>query len=153
MILTAWKRRVSLMYLIDTNVISEARKGRQANIGVQTFFRSVAKQQNLAYLSVISIGELRRGLEKIRQRGDGKQALVLEKWLKNVLTHYKDYILDFDDEAAQVWGQLRVPHPEHALDKQIAATALVYDLTVVTRNTQDFMPCGVKLHNPFTTKE
>jgi predicted nucleic acid-binding protein len=141
------------MYLIDTNVISEARKGRKANIGVQAFFRALTKQQTPAYVSVISIGELRHGIEKIRQRGDDKQAIVLEKWLKNVLIHYKDSILDFDDEAAQVWGRLRARHPEHALDKQIAATALVYDLTVVTRNTQDFICSGVKLHNPFTTKE
>ena len=141
------------MYLIDTTVISEARKGHRAQAGVQAFFRLVTEQQAPVYLSVISIGELRRGIEKIRHRGDGQQAVVLEKWVKKVLTHYKDDLLDFDDEAAQVWGRLRAPHPEHALDKQIAATALVYDLTVVTRNTQDFMPCGVKFHNPFTTKE
>ncbi|GJL60943.1 MAG: hypothetical protein NPIRA03_38000 [Nitrospirales bacterium] len=71
-----------LMYLIDTNVISEARKGRHANIGVQTFFQSVTKQHTLVYLSVISIGELRRGLGKIRYRGDKKQAVTLEKWVK-----------------------------------------------------------------------
>jgi len=141
------------MYLIDTNVISEARKGPRANIGVQAFFQSVTKEQTPIYMSVISIGELRRGLEKIRHRGDENQAQVLEKWVKKVLTHYKDYLLDFDDEAAQVWGQLRVPNPEHALDKQIAATALLYDLTVVTRNTKDFLPCDVKLYNPFTTKK
>ncbi|GJL63127.1 MAG: ribonuclease VapC [Nitrospirales bacterium] len=141
------------MYLIDTNVISEARKGRLANIGVQTFFQSVTNPHTPVYLSVMSIGELRRGLEKIRYRGDRKQAVELEKWVKKVLTHYQDYILDFDDEAAQVWGHLRVPNSEHALDKQIAATALVYDLTVVTRNTKDFKTCGVKLYNPFTTKK
>ena len=141
------------MYLIDTNVISEARKGHRAHAGVQAFFQLVKEQQTPVYLSVISIGELRRGIEKIRQRGDDQQAVVLEKWMKKVLTHYKDYLLDFDDEAAQVWGQLRVPHPEHALDKQIAATALVYDLTVVTRNTEDFISCSVKLYNPFMKME
>jgi len=141
------------MYLIDTNVISEARKGRHAHIGVQSFFQSVIEQHIPVYVSVISIGELRRGIEKIRYRGDDTQALLLEKWLKKVLTHYKDSLLDFDDDVAQMWGRLRVPHEEHALDKQIAATALIYNLTIVTRHTKDFITCGVKLYNPFTTKE
>lgn len=58
-------------------------------------------------------------------------------------------ILSFDNDCAQVWGKLRVPHHENSLDKQIAAIALIYDLTVVTRNTNDFKNCGVKLLNPF----
>jgi len=97
------------MYLIDTNVISEARKGRYAHIGVQTFFQSVIEQHIHVYVSVITIGELRRGIEKIRYRGDDKQALLLEKWLNKVLTHYKDFLLDVDDEVAQMWGQYGYP--------------------------------------------
>ena len=74
---------------------------------------------------------------------------MLELWLGKVLTEYSDHILTFDTEAAQIWGYLRVPHHEHLLDKQIAAIALVHDLTVVTRNSNDFSSTGVKLFNPF----
>ena len=60
-----------------------------------------------------------------------------------------DAILAFDQETAQIWGRLRAPHPENPLDKQIAATALIHDLTVVTRNTDHYQPTGVKIVNPF----
>ena len=85
----------------------------------------------------------------IRHRGDLRQANRLEKWLETLLFEYKDHILGIDQNIAQLWGQLRVPHPENALDKQIAATALIYDLTVVTRNHKDFSKTGVRLLNPF----
>jgi toxin FitB len=62
---------------------------------------------------------------------------------------YADSILPFDEETAHVWGRLRVPNPENPLDKQIAATALINDLTVVTRNTDYFAPTGARLLNPF----
>jgi hypothetical protein len=62
---------------------------------------------------------------------------------------YADAILPIDEETAHVWGRLRVPDPENPLDKQIAATALIHDLTVVTRNTEHFSPTGVRLENPF----
>lgn len=137
------------MYLIDTNVISEARKKSRANPGVIDFFHRVASAGDPVYLSVITIGELRRGVELIRLRGDAEQAGLLEDWLAAVLEQYADKVLAFDADAAQVWGRLRVPNPEHALDKQIAATALVHDLTVVTRNSADFAGSGVKVMNPF----
>lgn len=138
------------MYLIDTNVISEARKHTRANPGVTAFFQQAATLNQPLYLSVVTLGELRRGAELIRHRGDHAQAIALEQWLGELVVHYADQILDFDADAAQVWGRLRVPHPEHELDKQIAATALVNDLTVVTRNTADFIATGVRLRNPFS---
>jgi predicted nucleic acid-binding protein len=137
------------VYLIDTNVISEARKKSRANAGVIEFFSRVARAGDPVYLSVITIGELRRGVELIRLRGDADQAGLLEDWLSAVLEQYADKVLAFDADAAQVWGRLRVPNPEHALDKQIAATALVHDLTVVTRNAADFAGTGVHVMNPF----
>ena len=137
------------MYLIDTNVISEARKQVRANPGVMAFFEAVAITNDPVYLSTISIGELRRGVELIRHRGDLDQAVLLENWLMTILSEFADRILTFDAEAAQVWGRLRVPDPAHALDKQIAAIALVNDLTVVTRNTADFEGAGLRLKNPF----
>jgi predicted nucleic acid-binding protein len=138
------------MYLIDTNVISEARKRTRANRGVRQFFRRVIKERTSIFLSVVTIGELRRGIELLRHRGDYRQAERLEEWLEALLSEYRDFILNMDPDIAQLWGRLRVPHSESALDKQIAATALIHDLTVVTRNQVDFRKTGVRVLNPFT---
>ena len=138
-----------IMYLIDTNVISEARKKTKANKGVRAFFTQAVEDETRMFISVVTVGELRRGVEMIRHRGDLRQANQLEKWLGALLFEYKDHILDINQDIAQLWGRLRVPHPENALDKQIAATALIYDLTVVTRNHKDFSKTGACLLNPF----
>jgi toxin FitB len=137
------------MYLIDTNVISEARKA-QANSGVTAFFKNAAEASSVPYLSVVTVGELRRGVERLRHRSDVDQAILLDVWLEQVLTDYDSRILDVDVAVAEFWGRLRVPQGDHPLDKLIAATALVYDLTVVTRNISDFKSTGCKLLNPFT---
>lgn len=139
------------MYLLDTNVLSEARKGQRADHGVRRFFRDVVRARSDVFLSVVTIGELRRGIDLIRHRGDEDQALRLERWFYSILEHYADSILVFDVEVAQVWGKLRVPHPHDVLDKQIAATALIHDLTVVTRNMKDFVSTGVKVLDPFSS--
>jgi toxin FitB len=146
---TATKTR---MYLIDTNVISEARKRGKANRGVRVFFHRVSSDRIPIYISVITVGELRRGIELIRHRGDRRQAERLETWLEALLIDYQDGILDMDQDIAQLWGRLRVPHPENALDKQVAATALIYDLTVVTRHQADFRQTGVRVLNPSFSK-
>lgn len=137
------------MYLLDTNIISELRKKERANAGLRRFVRQLADQEAQTYISVVTFGELRRGVDLIRHRGDLAQAGALETWLQNLLDDYADNILDFGKEEAQIWGRLRVPHPENALDKQIAATALSYGFTLVTRNVRDFVQTGVSLLNPF----
>jgi predicted nucleic acid-binding protein len=138
------------MYLVDTNVISEARKKSKANTGIRAFFKQAIEDETRIFISVVTLGELRRGVESIRYRGDVRQANQLEKWLENLVAEYQDHILDINQDIAQVWGRLRAPHPENALDKQIAATALIYELTVVTRNHKDFVKTGVHVLNPFT---
>jgi hypothetical protein len=137
------------MYLVDTNVISEVRKKSKANKGVRAFFKQAIVDEVQMFVSVVTVGELRRGVELIRYRGDVRQANQLEKWLEALLTEYQDHILDINQDIAQLWGRLRVPHPENTLDKQIAATALIYELTVVTRNHKDFVKTGVRVLNPF----
>jgi predicted nucleic acid-binding protein len=135
--------------LIDTNVISEARKRGAADAGVRAFFESAMAGDARLYLSAITLGELRRCVDLVRYRGDADQAGRLEAWLALIVDGYADRILNFDADAAQVWGRLRVPRPEHPLDKQIAAIALVHDLIVVTRNVADFAGTGVRVLNPF----
>ena len=137
------------MYLIDTDVLSEARKGAAADPGVRGFLVEVARAETPLYISVITLGELRQGIERIRYRGDGAQANRLEHWLERVKADYSGNILPLEDDAAEMWGRLRVPHPQNPLDKQIAAIALIYDLIVVTRNVEHFRPTGVRLRNPF----
>ena len=87
---------------------------------------------------------MRQGVEIIRHRGDESQARVLERWLERVIDRFEDAIL------SEIWGRLRVPNRENPLDKQIAATAIINELTVVTRNTAHYAPTGVGLLNPFS---
>jgi len=138
------------MFLVDTNVISEARKSPRADPGVRAFWADASRNDTPLFLSAITVGELRRGVELIRHRGDHLQAQVLERWLEQVLDDYGHRVLVLDGDAAQVWGRLRVPDPHNAIDKQIAAIALLHDLTVVTRNADDFAGSGVRVLNPFS---
>ena len=138
------------MYLVDTDVISEARKGDRSNTGVRAFFSQASEEGAELYLSAVTIGELRQGVERIRHRGDKSQAQRLEHWLLRLTSIYADRILPLDEETAQVWGRLRVPNPENPLDKQIAATALIHDLVVVSRNVVHYQPTGARVMNPFT---
>jgi predicted nucleic acid-binding protein len=140
------------MYLVDTDVLSELRKGAHADAGVRDFFAGAGQSESLLFVSVITIGEIRRGIARIRHRGDDNQAQLLERWLNDLLQKFEDRILPFDADCAQTWGQLRVPHPENPLDKQIAATAHVHGLTVVTGNVANFRSTGVQLLDPFSTR-
>ena len=136
------------MYLLDTNVVSELRKGVRANPGLMAFFAELRAEE--IYLSVQTIGELRRGVENIRGRGDLQQADRLEAWLDALVSDHALRILDFDLECAQIWGKLMSPNPQHPIDKQIAAIGLIYDLTVVTRSSADGQSSGVRLLDPFS---
>ncbi|MGH8264301.1 MAG: VapC toxin family PIN domain ribonuclease, partial [Steroidobacteraceae bacterium] len=75
-----------------------------------------------------------------------------ESWLHALLAGFRDHILDFGEAEAQVWGRLRVPRPENAIDKQIAATALTHGLQLVTGNVSHFRDLGVETLNPFTNR-
>lgn len=134
--------------MVDTNVISESRKGKKANPGIQEFWNAV--DPDSVYLAVQTIGEIRCGIESIKRRGDLAQARALEDWLNWVVGEHGDRILPFDEDCAQVWGKLMCPHKQNPIDKQIAAIGLIHGLTVVTRNTSDFDSTGVQVMNPFS---
>ena len=135
------------MYLIDTNVVSELRKGPRCHPGVRRFFRTAAS--DALFIPAQVVGELRKGAEMIRLRNDRDQADLLDRWLDMVLLEYRDRILDFDLECAQLWGRLMAKSPQHPIDRQIASIALLYDFTVVTRNTSDFAGTGTPTLDPF----
>jgi predicted nucleic acid-binding protein len=135
------------LYLLDTNVVSELRKGERANAGVVRFIQTATAEH--LFLPVQTVGEIRKGVEIIRLRRDFTQAQRIEQWLELIIQSYADRILDFDHECAQMWGRLMARNPQHPIDRQIAAIALLYDFTLVTRNTADFSGTGVRILDPF----
>jgi predicted nucleic acid-binding protein len=134
------------MFLVDTNVISELRKGPRADLGAVRLLRTTEQE---IFLPVQVIGELRQGVESLKHRGDFPQAELLANWLVDVETVFARRTLVFDTPCAHLWGKLMGPSDQNPIDKQIAAIALHYDLTVVTRNTSHFAGTGVRLLNPF----
>jgi predicted nucleic acid-binding protein len=137
------------MYLLDTDVISETSRGSKLNAGVRRFLEQAEQSASPLFISVVSVGELRRGVEILRRRKDLRRLRNLESWLETLLARHESHILDFGREEAHVWGWLRVPHPENELDKQIAATAITHHLTVVTHNRRHFADLHVEVIDPF----
>ena len=138
------------VYLLDTNVISEARKGDLANPGVVAFLDRVREENLPVYLSAISIGEIRQAVERIRRRGETESAKKLEAWLTKFSSDYDSRILAFDLECALVWGVLCAVEPARPIDKQVAAIALVHDLTLVTGSASGFSRTGARVLDPFS---
>lgn len=134
-------------YLIDTNVLSELRKGKRCNAGVARWFRTLSEEA--IFISVLTIGEIRRGVENIRRR-DVASAAVLEAWLLQLVAEHADRVLSVELPAAEEWGRINVPGPVPVIDGLLAATAKVHGLTVATRNVNDMATCGAPLVNPFT---
>jgi predicted nucleic acid-binding protein len=133
-------------FLVDTNVLSELRKGPRANPKVLGWFRSV--DDAALYLSVLVIGELRQGVERLRRR-DPPAAAKLDRWLHELIERHADQTLPVDAAVAERWGRLNVPDPIPAVDGLLAATALVHSLTLVTRNVRDVRNTGVRHLDPF----
>jgi toxin FitB len=136
------------MYLVHTNVVSELRKQKLSDENVLNWF---AKQStsNL-FLSVISIMEFEQGYLKL-QRHDIMQAARIRAWIdEHVLESFRDRILSVDTQIALCCARLHVPNRKAYGDALIAATAIVHNLTVVTRNVPDFAETGCKILNPWT---
>ena len=133
------------MYLIDTVVLSELRKLRRDE-GVVAWI-GTQRTADL-FLSVISIGEIERGIARQRQAEPDFSA-VLAAWLDQLLALYADRILPFELQTARRWGVLSAALGNESADLMIAATALERGLIVVTRNVSDFQPTGVAVFSPF----
>jgi len=133
-------------FLIDTNVLSELRKKDKANVGVKNWFESV--ESHSVYISVLTLGEIRQGIEQIKRR-DTQAAKSLENWLKRIESESTHFILPITQEIADCWGRINVPDKMPVIDGFLAATAITHDLTLVTRNVKDVQRSGVKLLNPF----
>ena len=132
-------------YLIDTNIISELRRPKRS-LPVVRWFGSVEVES--LYLSVLTLGKLRCGVESLRLK-DTTAATALDRWLAGIRSEFADRILAVDDAVAEQWGRLSLGQPIPSIDGLLAATALVHQLTIVTRNTADFERSGVACLNPF----
>ena len=134
------------MFLLDTNVVSELRKKSNADSSVVGW--SLSQPASMLFLSVIIVRELEYGV-LLAARKDAQKAGVLKNWLETILERFDGRTIAIDTEIARRCAALHVPDPKSERDSWIAATALVHNLTVVTRNTRDFEGTGVKLFNPW----
>jgi predicted nucleic acid-binding protein len=137
-------------FLLDTNVLSELRKGGRCDPGVRGWMEDAVAEK--LFVSVMVLGEIRHGIERIRIR-DQPQARALEKWLRSLTTEFADRILPVDERVADQWGRIGLRQPGPLLDAFLAATALVHDLTVVSRDEDGFRHTGARLLNPFSKSE
>jgi toxin FitB len=135
-----------LKYLIDTNVISELRKGSRADPAVVAWFADVEDDE--IFLSALTLGEIRRGIESIRRR-DPDAAAALDSWLGRISGTHRERVLPIDRAVAEEWGRMNVPDPLPVVDGLLAATARVNGLTLATRNAADIARAGVEYLNPF----
>jgi predicted nucleic acid-binding protein len=133
-------------YLIDTNVISEVRKGLRCNPNVTAWFEAV--DDDSLYLSVLVLGEIRRGVERSRSK-DPRKARALESWLISVATSFASRILPVDHAVANEWGRMSAERPISTVDALLAATATVNRMTLVTRNISDVADLGADVLDPF----
>ena len=136
------------MYILDTNVISEIRKAAtgKANPKVLAWADSISINQ--LFLSSITILELETGI-LLKERNDKKQGRVLRQWLEQqVLTAFCGRVLGFDQQIALQCAKFHIPNPRSYRDSMIAATAYIHNMTVVTRNIEDFSDMGITLINP-----
>jgi predicted nucleic acid-binding protein len=135
-----------LKYLLDTNVVSELRKGQRCNHNVAAWFARAPEDE--VFLSVLTIGEIRTGIDRIQKR-DGSKAGALNRWLKGLIDDFSDRILPIDRAIAEEWGRLNAVGSLRTIDGLLAATAKVHGMSLATRNVKDIVQSGVDCINPF----
>lgn len=134
-------------FLLDTNIVSELRKRHRMNPGLEAWWAE--NQSSQLWLSVLVLGEVRRGVELLRRRDKGG-AEVLDDWLGGLVSEFSDRVLPIDERVVDVWGRLGVSDPVPVIDGLLAATAIVHDLTLVTRNVTDVERTAATVLNPFS---
>ena len=135
-----------MSFLIDTNIISEVRKGDRCDPAVAVWWSGVAEDD--LWLSALVLGEIRKGVELARRR-DPRKADALEAWLEDVVAGFGDRVLPVDTAVADEWGRMNAVRPAPVIDALLAATAKANGLTLVTRNGADVAGLGVDVLNPF----
>ena len=135
-----------VQYLLDTNVLSETRK-RNPEGKVIAFLTNA--DPSALYLSVLTLGEFRKGIAQ-KRRTDPVTAASLTAWVDGLEFGFADRILGIDTATARLWGELSAQRPRPVIGTLLAATSIVHELTLVTRNTSDVEDIDVKLLNPFT---
>ena len=135
-----------MSYLIDTNIISEVRKGARCDAHVSAWYASIADED--LFLSTLVLGEIRKGIELARPRDAGKAA-ALERWLRAVESAFGGRVLGIDNAVSDQWGRMGAIRSVPVIDGLLAATALTNGLTLVTRNDRDVAGLGATVLNPF----
>ena len=137
-----------MTYLLDTNVLSETRRLRP-DPGLQEWLSAVPPER--LHVSVLSIGEIQRGIAKLLHRGDHRQAAAFGSWLDGVIEQFGGRLVPVTVQVAQQWGRQSPAHPVPTVDALLAATARVHAWTLVTGNSKDFQHADVPVLNPFTS--
>ena len=132
--------------LLDTNIVSELRREQRADAGLLSWF--MAEPEEGMFLSVIALGEVRKGIERLRPR-DSAQAHRLELWLGRLRKQFAGKLLPITPEISDRWGRMQGRRPLPIVDSLLGATAIEHDLTLVTRNEADFAGLGIRVLNPF----
>ncbi len=138
-----------MSYLIDTNIISEVRKGTTCDPNVAAWWQSIEDAD--VYLSVLVLGEIRKAIERARA-DDVARARALETWLSTLVRSFSERILPIDQTVADEWGRMSAKRSVSTIDALLAATAKVHGLTLATRNVADIADLGAKVINPFAAK-
>lgn len=134
-------------FLLDTNVVSELRKGTRANVRVRAWYD--AADASALWLSALSVGEIRRGIESVRKR-DPAAATSLDRWLQRLARDHRGRVLPVTSVVAEAWGALDArTGPLPIVDGLLAGTAIVHELILVTRNTSDFDRTGIDVFDPW----
>ncbi len=133
-------------YLLDTNVVSELRKGSRCHPSVAAWYAHLDDRET--YLSVLVLGEIRRGVEKVRGT-EPDRARAFAAWLEKLRERYADRVVTIDEKVADEWGRMTLVQPSHTIDVLFAATAKVNGMTLATRNVRHVAGLGVHLVNPF----
>lgn len=133
-------------YLIDTNIISEIRKSARCDPNVAAWYESI--DETAVYLSVLTLGEIRKGVERARP-SDPSRARLLEDWLETVVRSFAERVLPVDRLVAEEWGRMSSRRPVSTIDALLVATAKVNRMTLATRNIADVADLGADLLNPF----